>query len=402
MVHAGFEHMLLDFGEWCNGYDLEYPEKSVKNRNNGSWKVILDNPSAIEDEIQSYMDYILGNGLSVPVAYFKSMDFNKENMHLLEAYSELVKAYIRACGKYHCKYMILPPISIEGERGSMWELNRDYYMQFAEIAKEQDVMILLSNQTKDFNDHWVRGICSSPYEAVSWIDELNAEAGKLLQEEVEVFGLMLDVVNCNLCGVDIYEYIEVLGSRIKAVFLSDSNGHEKASLLPFTCAIHGQYQTDWLGVIRGLRSIGFDGEMIINFSDMAAYYPMTIRPQLLVLAKSIANYFKWQIELEKTLKKYKNIVLFGAGNMCHNYMESYGEKYPPLFTCDNNPEIWGTKFCGLEVKSPEKLKRLPEDCAIFICNMYYYEIEQQLREMGIKNPIEYYSDEYMPLFEEGL
>ena len=41
---------------------------------------------------------------------------------------------------------------------------------------------------------------------------------------------------------------------------------------------------------------------------------------------------------------------------------------------------------------------MPEECAVFICNIYYDEIEQQLRDMGIKNPIERFNDEFMPSF----
>ena len=77
-------------------------------------------------------------------------------------------------------------------------------------------------------------------------------------------------------------------------------------------------------------------------------------------------------------------------------MKNYGEEYPPLYTCDNNPATWGQTFEGLEIKNPQELKNLPADCAIYICNVYYNEIEKQLREMGIENPIERYNDEYLP------
>ena len=80
-----------------------------------------------------------------------------------------------------------------------------------------------------------------------------------------------------------------------------------------------------------------------------------------------------------------------------NDMRYYGEKYPPLFTCDNNRSLWGTQKEGIEVKKPEDLKNIPADCAIFICNIYYREIEEQLRDMGIQNKIEYFNDEVLPL-----
>lgn len=107
------------------------------------------------------------------------------------------------------------------------------------------------------------------------------------------------------------------------------------------------------------------------------------------MSKLVADYFKWQIEIESFLKKYPSRILFGAGNMCRNYMKCYGEKYPPLFTCDNNKALWGTSFCGLEVKSPEALKEIVLDCAVFLCNIYYREIEEQISQMGIENPIEF-------------
>ena len=138
---------------------------------------------------------------------------------------------------------------------------------------------------------------------------------------------------------------------------------------------------------------------MIDFAETAGAFSHLFRPQLVKLSKSVADYFKWQIEIEKVLKKYPSRVLFGAGNMCKNYMKYYGEKYPPLFTCDNNRKLWDTEFCGLTVKAPEALKDLPDDCAVFICNIFYKEIEAQIKQMGIKNPIEFFNDECMPALD---
>lgn len=73
------------------------------------------------------------------------------------------------------------------------------------------------------------------------------------------------------------------------------------------------------------------------------------------------------------------------------------DQYPPLFTCDNNPKLWGTTFEGLVVKNPVELIDLPKDYCVVICNSFYREIELQLKEMGIEN-IGYFNDEYMPSF----
>ena len=193
------------------------------------------------------------------------------------------------------------------------------------------------------------------------------------------------------------DIITALGDRLKAVILRDCERHRESSLLPFTAAYKGQSSADWLGLIRGLRDIHFDGSLILDFEDTAAAFSPLLRPRLLPLARSVAGYFRWQIGIEGLLRKYASIVLFGAGNMCRNYIKCYGDKYPPLFTCDNNRAVWGTEFCGIEVKPPASLKELPDNCGVFICNIYYREIEQQLRDMGIVN-IEFFNDEYMPSF----
>ena len=240
--------------------------------------------------------------------------------------------------------------------------------------------------------HLIRGVCSDAAEAVAWVDALNTEAGEAR------FGFCVDMGVCNVCGQDLNEYITPLGNRVKAVILQDGNGSEAQALLPFTAADKKASRTDWLGLIRGLRKIAFDGILILNLEDTASATSPLLRPALLRYARQVADYLCWQIEIETTLARYENRVLFGAGNMCRNYLKCYGEKYPPLYTCDNNPHLWGSRLDGLEIHNPEDLKKLDKDTAVFICNIYYREIEQQLRKMGLLNPIVYFNDEYLPQF----
>lgn len=80
----------------------------------------------------------------------------------------------------------------------------------------------------------------------------------------------------------------------------------------------------------------------------------------------------------------KDIILFGAGLMVEDYMKKFGDKYRPVFLVDNNPEKWGTKKCGIEVRNPKELLKIPpERRKLFLCNVYYKQIEQQLIDMGI-------------------
>lgn len=252
--------------------------------------------------------------------------------------------------------------------------------------------ILLKNEYKEVNGHLVRGEFSDAVLAAEYMDMMKQDASD------EKYGFCLDVGVCNICGQNMYDFIVTLGSRIKAVIIRENDGNTDSSMLPFFCAPFGRSQMDWLNLFRGLKKIEFDGILLFDYENSTSAFSKHLRPLLDELAHGIGEYFEWQLEQEKVLRKYKQRVLFGAGNMCRNYMKCYGEEFPPLFTCDNNKKLWGTSFEGLEVKNPEELRKIPQDCVIFICNVYYKEIEQQLKEMGIQNKIEYFNDEYMPSF----
>ncbi len=298
---------------------------------------------------------------------------------------------IELCGRNGVGSLLVRPVACSGASEREWEINRDFYGSLAQKARECGVRILLKNTCRNIGGHLVRGACAEPLQAARWVDRLNAEAGG------DIFGFCMDSGICTICGNDMQEFARTLGSRVKAVILRDGDGQSDISMLPFSCARNGRSQTDWMSLIRGLRDIGFEGELVVNFADTAGAFSPLLRPTLYRLAKESGDFFKWQVGMERTLGKYRSIVLFGAGNMCRNYMKCFGEKYMPLFTCDNNPKLWGTEFEGLAVKNPEELKRLPKDCGVYICNIYYREIEAQLRKMGVDN-IEYFNDEYMPSF----
>lgn len=387
---AGFENLFLDFSAYAPAEELENIGKAEAKKTNRFPAV--ENPARLEAVIQPMRNKWVSEKLSCNMAYAPFLIRDTKHQDLNDLIKSLVEESIKVSGKVGCKYIVIRPLFAGIALDDLWDVNREYYLHLAAVAKENNVMILLENQCKDVNGHLVRGICADRFMAVEWVDRLNAEVGD------ECFGFCMDVGVCNICGQNMYDFAKALNHRLKAVIIRDCNGDQETAMLPFTCVNKCQPQTDWLNLIRGLREIGFDGELVLNMEDTAAVFSPILRPRLMQLAKSVADYFKWQIEIESLLKKYPSRVLFGAGNMCRNYMKNYGEKYPPLYTCDNNKTIWGQKFCGLEIKSPETLKDLPRDCAIFICNIYYREIQEQLRGMGIQNPIEFFNDEYMPSF----
>ena len=343
----------------------KYPKAGIRDIAKGGYSQIVFNAS----------DIILEGKSKIFLSTCR-----EENLEIIACYANADDDSIKLAVEAGCKFVILN------------SENRDDYLKFADIAKENEMMILIENKAKDINGHFVRGFCSDSDEAVSLIDSLNKSVGE------ERFGFVLNVGTCNLCGQNMQDFITALDNKLKMVILSDCDGNQEAAMLPFTAVYEHSARTDWLALIRGLRGVDYDGFLAVNMADTAAVFSPIIRPELIKFSKTIVEYIAWQVSIESLLKKYSSRVLFGAGNMCRAYMKCYGDEFPPLFTCDNNKELWNSQFCGLIVNPPEKLKEIPQDCAIFICNIYYTEIERQLREMGIKNPIERFNDEYLPSF----
>ena len=422
ILRSGFDNALLEFAAVCPPGGLENVGKPELKSTR--YTTAAEEPKQLGGLMKALAERSRAAGLVFPIAEAPYVAVDTRRNDLMDRLLALALECIKICGAQGCDYLIVrPPVEVasltvkEGGNGLLWDAYREFYLNLAKTARENHVTILLENQCRDIGGHLVRGFCADEQEAAARVDGLNRFASERYgpwngQTEQEVvgsgphmtgqqdnyFGFCMDVGACNLCGQNMYDFAVALGDRIKAVVLRDCDGSSDASLLPFTCVKKGQTQTDWLNLIRGLRRIRFDGCLIMDYADTAAACSPILKPQLLALAKAQGDYFAWQIGMERMLEQYSSRVLFGAGNMCRNYMKNYGDAYPPLFTCDNNKSLWDTDFCGLTVRSPEALKSLPSDCAIFICNIYYREIEAQLKDMGLPNPIVYFNDEYMPTF----
>lgn len=448
MARAGFENVALDFGAWWDGRAMKNAGQDYTNQTDGikRWMVGEQGRAAQGGAVRGALvghacAEFEKNGMRVAIAIAPGIEGRDKRACSSEFLLWLVEECIRTCGKAGCPYLVIPAFSTRGadgegmdgsafsargtggendgefafsERGADGgdlEIRASCYQRLAYVARENGVTLLLKNECRDLNGHLVRGAFCDAKEAAEFLDLLNAEAKNQarIQEQdartggsrgikacVPIFGFCLDAGVCNICGQNMYDFVHELGNRLKAVVLCDNDGRAECSLLPFANVGAFGLRTDWRGLICGLREIDFDGPAVLRFSDSFCATPGILRAKYLDFAKSMGDYFQWQVGQRRVLAKYRNRVLFGAGNMCRNYMQYYGGVFPPLFTCDNDKRLWGTRLEGLMVKDPEELRGLPKDCAIFICNIYYEEIAEQLRGMGLENPVEYFNDEYLP------
>ncbi len=382
----GYRYLCLDLNLFCTEQEILYIGQEKKP---GLMKVrewITDQPELMTEYPQTLIRSAKDYGLSFEMGLAVTHPYQEKAKDCADFIFEVTLGALKLCKQAQCPYLLVQPVSHDPadlKRITAW------YEKLVPTAKEEQVQILISNQSRFNEGHWIRGVFAEGEDLAAWIDEENEKAG------YEAFGVCYDTGAANLCGMDNYEQIRVLGSRIKAVRVRENDGHSEFSQMPFS--LH-QARQDYMGLIRGLREVDFDGLLWIDASDSYGTASTMIRPALMHLIKESGDFLAWQVGMEQGLKRYPKRVLFGAGNMCRNYMKCYGDQYPPLFTCDNNQSLWGEEFCGLTIKDPKELMNLPEDCVIYICNVYYREIDAQLREMGVKNPIEYFNDEYLPSY----
>lgn len=395
---AGFEYMLFDLRKFCSEYLLDNKEKCYqgyleeKGVSTEERIFLSEEPYRMEEAVRSHLEHMKKLLLKNIAGYAPTLPVNTKRNDLDDLIKTLTAESFRVCKQAGCKYLIIDPV-VKMTRGQdTFETNTEFYLLFAEKAKEFDMKILIKNGYSIFNGRFARGYMADMHKFKDFIDRLNRKAG------ADIYAVCLDVGVCNLLGQNIYEMLLELGSRVEAVIMRENDGVRDSSFLPFTVGGSKDSGKDWAEIINGLRNIRFDGLLIFDLSGQRKLVSHLLWDELTRYMKRLADFLYWQINMEHVIRRYESRVLFGAGNMCRNYMKNYGDKYPPLFTCDNNAKLWGTEFCGLEVKSPEALKDLPEDCGIFICNIYYREIEEQLHVMGIDKNIEYFNDEYMPSF----
>lgn len=381
---AGFDSIGFDLSAFCLSSDSVNPSGFTKAACDLSAGMDI-----IKKHFHSYKNAADKNNLRVAQMIAPSPSRISDRKKL----GHIIENCIALCRWLGSPYLTVHPFPA-GSLNSFqeWQENRDFLLSLAPSAREHRVMLCLENQYRDFNGHYIRSVCSDPDTAAEYVDRLNNEAGE------ELFGFCLNTGNCILFGQSLYETTTKLGNRIRTVRIQDNIGIWDQRLIPYTCTREtgSGSNTDWPGFVRGLRRTGFQGTLYFITDGSVNSFPSNMRHTILKLVEETGRFMAEQINIERNLSMCGDIILFGAGNMFENYMSSYGDKYPPLFTVDNNSKLWGTSKLGIPIKPPEAIRELNGRYGVFICNQFYYEIERQLADMGIKH-IYRFNDEYRPL-----
>lgn len=375
--NAGFCSMMLDLGMFVTKSDFE---------EYGTEKFTVDTDELYR-KLDMFIEQCRDSSIQFDSIRVPHLWWNTKRADLNELMLQTAKECIKICRRIDCHYVIVQPLFSGIRKVDSWQENYKYYFELGKLAQVNHVSILLENQCSNINGHLGRGMCADVDFTSRLIDALNQEF------HYEIFGFCLDTGACSLCGQDMGAMVVGLGGRLKGVLLRKCAHVCEKSWLP---SISGN-NMEWLGLIRGLRKIDYDGLLIMDAGDTLQAFSHLLRLQMYPVIKSVTDFFCWQISMEQQIKNSSARVLFGAGKMCRNYLEYYGQLYPPLFICDNNSGLWGTKIGDLDVRPPGDLQKLSDHCSIIICNVFYQEIADQLKSMKIENPILYFNDEFLPI-----
>ena len=387
LKEKGFSYLSLDLEMFLSQDYLEWKDSKYDKEG----KPFLSKEK-FDDFCNRLVEAVGNSGLipNIVLAPYLMPETKREDRN--ELLKELAEAAIKVAGAAGAPYVVVQPLFAGVEKALQEKINADFYLGLAETARENKVQILIENQVYFHENRYVRGFLSDSSALIQWVEDLNEKVG------FSCFEIGYHCGNANLIGINPGTFLREAGRHLKMVRLTENDGAHNAEMLPFSYGWNRNksYGIAWNDLIGALRAIDFDDILLLDMTTTLANVPYTLRDSLLMLASQTLSYMEWVIEIERKIKSYEHIVLFGAGNMCKQYMRCYGKDYPPLFTCDNNPDLWGTEAYGLEVKSPQELLEIPENTGIFICNMYYREIEKQLQDMGVQN-IEFFNDEFLTI-----
>jgi sugar phosphate isomerase/epimerase len=124
------------------------------------------------------------------------------------------------------------------------------------------------------------GACADTTEANNYIDTLNEMAGE------KCFGFCLDVGHLLILSIDPCYAIEAIGDRLEVLHIHDNDGYLDDHTQPFLGVCN------WNRFIKGLKAIGYRGNINLEASSFVQLFPNELAPAALGLLAATAKYFK--------------------------------------------------------------------------------------------------------------
>lgn len=263
------------------------PASSVRNH----LPAIMDEPlDVILEACRPYKEAAARYGVAFSQVHAPFPMYKFGDGAVRERMLPILRKSIAVCAYFESPHLIIHPAFPGVNRDRFdpedeWQLNKEIYTALIPDLKEYKVMTLLENLfNRDVEGTRYAGACSDFTEGAQWIDRLNEIASE------ELFGLCFDSGHCNLARQNIYRAIKVTGKRLKALHLQDNSGHLDDHRGPYTGTV------DWEGIIRGLREIGYAGDLNYEAANAFAAYPDELQEDCLHLLARCGQYMRKRIQ----------------------------------------------------------------------------------------------------------
>ena len=168
--------------------------------------------------------------------------------------------------------------------------NIEYFRMLIPILKQCGVGVCFENLYEGMGQRLTEGVCADPYDAVWYIDTLNDIAGE------ELFGFCLDAGHLQLVKRDPYEFIKIMGSRLKVLHLHENDAVGDLHQMPYTFG-SSQYEGQrWDRLYKGLKEIKFSGTLSFETFPCVNSFPTGMTKPVLKAIYGIGEYMAEQIE----------------------------------------------------------------------------------------------------------
>lgn len=275
--------------DWNIDYHLD--RKAFKTAEYKDFCIFEKSLEECLDFFAEELGYIRAAGLTVTQAHAPFPAYLPERPESLDYIIKIQRRCIEFCDAIGCKNLIIHGISLSNNDmtntpESIKALNYKLYESLIDVLVKTNVTVCLENLFTGSPKGLIEGTCSNPYEAVEYIDTLNAKAGK------ECFGLCLDTGHLNLLRKSFRTYVPILGKRIKALHVHDNNGTADQHLMPYTGTLNWDHFCDTM------HEIGYEGDLSFEtFAQVrASQLNRELVPTFLTAIAGIGKYFRDRIQ----------------------------------------------------------------------------------------------------------
>lgn len=193
------------------------------------------------------------------------------------------------CAFFGCPYIVVHGFKLAyflGSEEKEWQETEKFIDFLAPYAKEMGITICIENLYEGVAGHILEGPCCDAAKAVERIERMNEKY------QAEILGFCFDTGHANLVGIDMEDFITVLGSHLKVLHVHDNDGISDLHQIPytFTKTRENLPSTDWEGFVRGLRKAGFNGTLSFETAPVLSSFPEAMKPDVLAFIAKIGAY----------------------------------------------------------------------------------------------------------------